>query len=69
MTYIDDISKAVIILIRAGVGCRLVFCLVKLMTAEEDALQYKKRIRNTLIFCVIAELAFVLKDVFIHYFS
>jgi hypothetical protein len=69
MDYVDQISKAVILLIRAGAACRVVFCLVKLMTSEEEAMQYKKRIRNTLVFYIIAELAFVIKDIITHYFA
>jgi hypothetical protein len=69
LQYIDEISKAVIILIRAGAAFRVVFCLVKLVTAEDEAAQYKKRIRNTLVFYVIAELAFVVKDLIIAYYS
>ena len=69
MQYIDDISTAVIILIRAGAAFRVIFCLIRMMTAEEEAPQYKKRIRNTIIFYIIAELAFVIKDLAIHYFS
>jgi len=69
LQYIDDISKVVIILIRAGAACRLVFCFIRLMTAEEEALQFKKRIRNTILFYIAAELAFVIKDIAIHYFS
>ncbi|MDR1541183.1 MAG: mercury transporter [Clostridiales bacterium] len=67
MSYIDEISKLVVVLIRAGAACRIVFCLIRLMTSEEEAMQYKKRIRNTIVFYVIAELAFVMKDVFIYY--
>jgi hypothetical protein len=69
MQYVDEISKAVILLIRAGAAFRIVFCLVKLMTSEEEAVQYKKRIRNTLVFYIIAELAFVVKDLIITYYA
>jgi len=69
MQYIDDISRAVIILIRAGALCRLVFCFIRMMTAEEEAPQFKKRIRNTIIFYIVAELAFVIKNIVIYYFS
>jgi hypothetical protein len=56
-------------LIRSGAVCRVALCLIKLMTAEEEAAQYKRRIRNTLTFCIVAELAFVLKNIIIRYFS
>ena len=69
MQYIDDISRAALILIRAGAAFRVVFCFIRLMTAEEEAAQYKKRIRNTIIFYIVAELAFVVKDLVINYFS
>ena len=69
MQYIDDISMAVLILIRAGAVFRVIFSLIRLMTAEEEAAQYKKRIRNTVVFYIVAELAFVVKDLIIHYFG
>ncbi len=69
MQYIDDISAVVLILIRAGAACRVVLCLIRLMTAEEEAAQYKKRLRNTLMFYIVAELAFVIKDIVINYFA
>ena len=69
MQYIDDISKAVIILIRAGAVCRVAFCFLRMITAEEEAPQFKKRIRNTIVFYIAAELAFVLKNIAIFYFS
>ena len=69
MQYIDDISAVVLILIRAGAACRVVLCLIRLMTAEEEAAQYKKRLRNTMMFYIVAELAFVIKDIVIHYFA
>ncbi|MDR1321167.1 MAG: mercury transporter [Gracilibacteraceae bacterium] len=69
MPYVDEISKAVIILIRAGLACRVTLCLIALMTAEEEAAQYKKRIRNAVVFYIAAELAFVIKNIIIYYFS
>lgn len=69
MQYVDNISTAVIALIRAGAVCRVVFCLIKLIASEDEAAQYKKRIKNTLVFYIVAELAFVIKNIIIHYFS
>ena len=69
MSMIDEISNMVLILIRAGTVFRVAFCLLRLVTAEEEAIQYKKRIRNTIIFYILAESAFILKDIFMHYFS
>ena len=69
MSYIDQISNAVLILIRAGAVCRITYCFLRLVTAEEEAVQYKKRIRNTFILYILAESAFVLKDIFLNYYS
>ncbi|MDR1208777.1 MAG: mercury transporter [Clostridiales bacterium] len=69
MTYIDEISVAVLALIRAGAVFRAIFCLIRLSTAEEESPQFKKRLRNTVVFYIIAESAFVLKDIFVYYYS
>ena len=69
MSLIDEISNVVLILIRAGTVFRVAYCLLRLVTADEEATQYKKRIRNTIIFYILAECAFILKDLFIHYYS
>ena len=69
MAQVDSISDAVLILIRAGAVCRVAYCFLRLVTADEEAVQYKKRIRSTLVFYVLAELAYILKDVFTHYFA
>jgi len=69
LSYIDQISNAVLILIRAGAVCRIAYCFLRLVTAEEESVQYKKRIRNTFIFYILAESAFVLKDIFLNYYS
>ena len=69
MSLVDDISYTVLILIRAGAVCRVAYCFLRLVTAEEEAVQFKKRIRNTLIFYLLAESAFVLRNLFIGYFT
>ena len=69
MNLINEISNVVLILIRAGTVFRVAYCLLRLVTAEEEAAQYKKRIRNTIIFYILAESAFILKDIFMYYFS
>jgi hypothetical protein len=66
---VDRICLLLQVLIRAGIVFRVVFCLVKLMLADEENSQYKKRIRNALVFAVIAELIFSVKNLIIGYFS
>ena len=55
MVTMDDISNAIILLVRVGSVARFSYCLVRLTEAEEQAAQYKKRARNTVICYIIAE--------------
>jgi len=68
MDLIDNISTALIILIRAGAVFRVAFCFFKMITVEDEAPQYKKRLKNVLLFYVLAELAFVIKSVVLTYY-
>ena len=68
MVTMDDISNAIILLVRVGAVARFV-CLVRLTAAEEQAAQYKKRARNTVIFYIIAESIWKIKDLILYYYS
>lgn len=50
MVTMDDLSKAIILLVRVGAVARFIYCMARLAAAEEQAAQYKKRARNTVIF-------------------
>jgi len=69
MYLIDDLSRMIISLIRAGAIFRVAFCFFKMIMAEEEQSMYKKRIKNTLVFYIIAESAFVIKHIIISYYS
>ncbi len=69
MDLIDNLSNVLLILIRAGAVFRLAFCFFKMITVEEEAPQFKKRLKNTLFFYVLAETAFVIKSVIIFYYT
>ena len=69
MQHIDNLAQTVLALIRAGAAFRVAFCFIRLVTAEEEAPQFKKRIRNTISFYIAAELAFVIRSLAVHYFS
>jgi hypothetical protein len=57
-----------IMLVRLGVAARFAFCMVKLIGADEDAARYKKRALNAVLFGVIAESAWVIKDLVMYYY-
>ncbi|KJS20486.1 MAG: mercury transporter [Clostridiaceae bacterium BRH_c20a] len=69
MVTMDDISIAIISLIRIGAVARFIYCMVRLSAAEEEATQYKKRAKNTVIFYVIAESIWQIKDLVLYYYS
>ena len=69
MVTMDDISNAIILLVRVGAVARFLSCLVRLTAAEEQAAQYKKRARNTVIFYIIAESIWQIKDMILYYYS
>jgi hypothetical protein len=66
---LDDLSTAIIVLIRLGAAFRFVYCMVCLQGAEEEAMKYKKRARNTVIFYVIAECIWQIKDIVLFYYG
>ena len=66
---IDEITKAVLILVRAGAAARFIFCMVKLMGADEDIMRYKKRAKNTVLFWIISESVWALRDIVFFYYK
>ncbi|MFI3238735.1 MAG: mercury transporter [Lachnospiraceae bacterium] len=69
MITLDDISIAVISLIRLGIIFRVVYCMVRLAAAEEEQAQYKKRAKNTVIFYILAECIWQIKDIVMYYYG
>ena len=69
MVTMDDISNSIILLVRVGAAARFIYCMVRLTAAEEQAAQYKKRARNTVIFYVLAESIWQIKDMLLFYYS
>lgn len=66
---IDDITTAILIIVRLGVVARFIFCMVKLTGADEDAGKYKKRAINAVIFWIIAECVWIIKDLVLYYYK
>ena len=66
---LDEISMAMIGLIRAGAAFRFVYCMIRLQGAEEEQAQYRKRAKNTVLFYVIAESIWQIKDIVMYYYG
>ena len=57
------------ILIPSGVVLRVMYCLIKMMYAEDEMQVYKKRMVNVIVFGIIAELVLSIKDIIRWYFG
>lgn len=66
---IDDLAVAVIILIRAGVALRIVFCLIRMIGNAEEASMYKKEAFNAVLFYIMAESVWQFRDIVFFYFK
>ena len=66
---IDDISMAAISLIRLGAVFRFIYCMVRLEGAEEEQMQYRKRAKNTVLFYVLAESIWQIKEIVFFYYG
>jgi hypothetical protein len=66
---VDTISLLMRNLILAGVIFRVVFCSIKIMTSDEEASQYKRRMRNAVVFGILSVIAYSLKNIMLRYFA
>jgi len=66
---IDDITNALMIIVRLGVISRFIFCMVKLIGADEDAGKYTRRSKNAVLFLIIAECIWIIKDLVFYYYN
>ncbi len=69
MTMINDISGAVIALTRLGAVFRFIYCMVRLESAEEEREQYRKRTVNVILFYVLAESVWQIKELIFYYYA
>ena len=69
MNIINDLINVLrIAIITAGVLLRVMFCLIKIMYSEDEASIYKKRIKNVILFGIIAEVILSIKSLIEFYF-
>lgn len=68
MDLLKEMADAFILLIRVGAVFRVVYCLVRMGMNEMEAAMYKKRAKNTVLFYVIAECVWELKELAVGYF-
>jgi len=69
MSILEELAQAIIVLIRLGCICRFIYCMVRLSGADEEASKYKKRTRNVILFYVLAESIWQLKELMLYYYK
>ena len=45
------------------------YCMVRLQGAEEEQAQYRKRAKNTVLFYIVAESIWQIKDIVMYYYG
>lgn len=68
MEILQELPGAFLMLIRSGVILRIIYCFVVMMTDEEQSGTYKKRIKNTVVFYIMAESIWLIKDLVTNYY-
>lgn len=69
MDLLKQMADAFVMLIRAGAVFRVVYCLVRMGMNEEESAMYRKRARNTVVFYVIAECIWQIKEIILGYYA
>ena len=68
-TLNEIINLLKVVVIPLGVIFRVVFCFTKMIYDEDAQGSYKKKIKNTIVFGIIAELIFVILDLIKNYYG
>ncbi len=69
MDIIKELTNAFLILIRSGTVFRVVYCFVMMGSDEENEKAYKKKIWNVIIFYILAESCYAIKDLITKYYT
>ncbi|MMZ67331.1 hypothetical protein D1872_299090 [compost metagenome] len=68
MTTLEELAQAVVLLIRVGCAFRFIYTMIRLSGADEESSKYKKRARNVVIFYILAESIWQVKDLILFYY-
>jgi hypothetical protein len=68
MDIIEELAQAFLMLIRAGSGLRIIYCFIAMAGDEEQSTTYKKRIKNTVGFYIMAECIWIIRDLVMSYY-
>ncbi len=69
MQMIDEVSQVIIWLIRAGAAFRVCYSFFRMIATSDETAMYQKRIRNVLVFYVLAESIWIIKNLILEYYT
>jgi hypothetical protein len=69
MELVKEMADAFLMLIRVGAVLRVVYCFIRMGASEDEGAMYKKRLKNTLIFYILAESIWQIKELVLTYYS
>ena len=69
MDILRELALAFIMLIRSGSALRIIYCFIAMGADEDQSATYKKRIKNTIVFYIMAECVWIIKDLVMSYYA
>lgn len=71
METMVDLISLLMVVIRIGVICRVTICLLKIIINNDESgvAENKAKIKNSLIFLVLSESVWVIRDIINYYYN
>lgn len=69
MDRLREMADAFILLIRMGAVLRVVYCFIYIAMDEEQAGSYKRRLKHTVVFYILAESIWQIKEIVLSYYT
>lgn len=69
MDRLTEMTDAFLLLIRMGAVLRVVYCFIYIAVDEEQAASYKRRLKHTVVFYILAESIWQIKEIVISYYT
>lgn len=69
MDRLTEMADSFLLLIRIGAVLRVVYCFIYIAVDEEQAASYKRRLKHTVVFYILAESIWQIKEIVISYYT
>ena len=69
MDRLTEMADAFVLLIRIGAVLRVVYCFIYIAIDEDQAASYKRRLKNTVVFYILAESIWQIKEMIVSYYT